>query len=84
MLHVQVYKDFDRTNENTISVCVLPVGFTQHQSRVDRVEVPLYLSTGRLKENQKTKNDEDEVYTKKIAIWLQVEFKKTEALLPLL
>lgn len=31
---------------------VVPVGFTQHQSGIDRVEVPLHLSAGRLGENQ--------------------------------
>lgn len=35
----------------------LPVGFTQHQPGVDRVEVPLYLSAGGLRENQKTMTD---------------------------
>lgn len=40
---------------------VLPVGFTQHQSGVDRVEVPLYFSTGRLRGSQKTKNDKSPV-----------------------
>lgn len=53
MLNVHVIREFDQTNE----MPVLPVGFAQHQSGVDRVEVPLYLPTGCLRENQRKKND---------------------------
>lgn len=55
MLNARLIREFDKTNENTMTV--LPVGFTQHQSGVDRVEVPLYLSAGSLRENQKTLTD---------------------------
>lgn len=55
MLNARLIREFDKTNENTMTV--LPVGFTQHQSGVDRVEVPLYLSAGSLRENQKTMTD---------------------------
>lgn len=55
MLNARLIREFDKTNENTMTV--LPVGLTQHQSGVDRVEVPLYLSAGSLRENQKTMTD---------------------------
>lgn len=53
MLNVHVIREFGQTNE----MPVLPVGFAQHQSGVDRVEVPLYLPTGGLRENQRKKKD---------------------------